>query len=190
MEWKRIEAFCGHYEASSDGRVRARDRIVRKPHSRTGKMIECFYPGKELSQHTNALGYKIVRFGYNGKRCASQVGRMVLMAFHGLPAPDHHCRHLNGDPTDNRAENLAWGTHLENMADRKAHGNYPQGDKHPGAKITNEQAMEIYLSNETGRALAERYGICETKISAIRLGHTWKDVTGGRPRQRKGKSWL
>lgn len=28
------------------------------------------------------------------------------------------CRHLNGNPVDNRLENLCWGTHSENEYDK------------------------------------------------------------------------
>lgn len=34
------------------------------------------------------------------------------------------CRHLNGNPYDNRLENLAWGTPSENMLDKVRHGTH------------------------------------------------------------------
>jgi hypothetical protein len=32
------------------------------------------------------------------------------------------CRHLDGNPTNNTPENLAWGTHAENCMDTVRHG--------------------------------------------------------------------
>lgn len=55
-----------------------------------------------------------------GQQC-HYVHRLVLQAFVG-PCPDGlECRHLNGDPTDNRVENLAWGTPSENRQDMWKH---------------------------------------------------------------------
>jgi hypothetical protein len=34
------------------------------------------------------------------------------------------CRHRNGNPTDNRPENLAWGTPTQNALDKILHGTH------------------------------------------------------------------
>jgi hypothetical protein len=58
-------------------------------------------------------------------RARSFVHQLVANAFLGLPENQDELgvsrlvvRHLNGDPSDNRAINLAWGTHAENTVDR------------------------------------------------------------------------
>jgi hypothetical protein len=180
MEWKSIEYLDNLYEASSCGRIRSKARLVVRPHSRTGKPVTFYYAAKELSQHTDVFGYFKVRFGFGGNKYCYQVGRLVLMAFNGNPTDEQFCRHLNGNPKDNRIENLAWGTHTENMQDRKAHGNYPIGEDHPRSKITNKQAIEIYNSNEGSSYLSKKYGLHESKIWAIRSGKTWTEVTGAK----------
>lgn len=54
--------------------------------------------------------------------------RAVLEAFVG-PCPDgYECRHLDGNPTNNRVENLVWGTPSENMQDRWRHGTMKNAD--------------------------------------------------------------
>ncbi len=50
------------------------------------------------------------------------VHRLVLEAFVGPCPPGMQCRHLDGNPANNRLENLAWGTHAENAADKIRHG--------------------------------------------------------------------
>lgn len=50
------------------------------------------------------------------------VHRLVAIAFHGPPPPDHEVRHLDGDSLNNCAGNLRWGTKSENMRDRRHHG--------------------------------------------------------------------
>jgi hypothetical protein len=52
------------------------------------------------------------RAGYtkDGKTKKPQVHQMVLEAFVGPCPPGHETRHRNGTPTDNRLENLVYGT--------------------------------------------------------------------------------
>jgi hypothetical protein len=64
----------------------------------------------------------------DGYRCVClkgrtlRVHRLVCEAFHG-PAPDgRECAHLDGNQLNNRADNLAWVTHKENVAHMIAHG--------------------------------------------------------------------
>lgn len=47
---------------------------------------------------------------------------LVATAFLGLRPERMECRHLNGDPADNRLANLAWGTSSQNGHDVTAHG--------------------------------------------------------------------
>ena len=46
--WKEIPGFGGHYEVSTLGHIRVKDRMVIKRH-RTGKPMQQFYPGRILS---------------------------------------------------------------------------------------------------------------------------------------------
>lgn len=52
------------------------------------------------------------------------IHQLILETFVG-PAPHGmECRHLNGNPADNRLQNLAWGTRRENVADSIKHGTF------------------------------------------------------------------
>lgn len=50
------------------------------------------------------------------------LNRVVLRAFRGDAPPGMESRHLNGDPLDNRLENLEWATHSVNLRDKRRHG--------------------------------------------------------------------
>lgn len=82
---------------------------------------------ESLEQKETEDGYKNVVLYKNGKRKMFQVHRLVLRAFVGEPEENEECRHLNGHPSDNRLQNLKWGTHKENMQDaiRHEHSNFP-----------------------------------------------------------------
>ena len=85
----------------------------------------------DLTQVADRQGYLLVRVVVNGRRHRKRVHQLVATVFHGpKPSSDHEVRHLNGDPSDNRAGNLAWGTRKENAADRDAHGRTSCGPEH------------------------------------------------------------
>jgi len=48
-------------------------------------------------------------------------GIIILTAFHGPSGDKPCCCHWNGNPSDNRIDNLRWGTHLDNGRDRARH---------------------------------------------------------------------
>lgn len=78
--------------------------------------------GKALKTFDQGKGYQGVNLLKEGKQKRHLIHRLVLEAFVG-PCPEGmECRHLNGDPTDNRLENLCWGTPRENADDRIRHG--------------------------------------------------------------------
>lgn len=104
-QWRPVAGFP-EYEVSNLGRVRdASTKALRQP-------------------FMNSNGYWRLRAYRAGRDYRKYVHTAVCEAFNG-PRPDGmECRHLNGDPLDNRAVNLAWGTHAENMRDVIAHGTH------------------------------------------------------------------
>lgn len=104
-EWRDVPGWEG-YEASSIGRVRSRKRKVLhvlRP-CLCGKYLSVMLSKSAHNHHSN------------------RVHRVVCEAFHGAAPAGMVVRHLNGNTTDNRASNLAWGTPKENMADMFKHG--------------------------------------------------------------------
>ncbi len=84
------------------------------------------WPGVEASSHMRvrragnsaALTPEADRDGYPRVRCGRRwlpVHVAVCLAFHGRP----EVRHLDGDRTNARPENLAWGSHRENEQDKR-----------------------------------------------------------------------
>ena len=117
--WRPIPDFVGYYEASNLGRVRSVDRVIS-----TKRGNQVFRRGGLLSQRRLSHGYIIVMMS---KECQYQnqlVHRLVLLAFRGEPLEGAECRHLNGVRSDNRLENLVWGTHSENSIDQVVHGTH------------------------------------------------------------------
>lgn len=170
--WKDVPGYGGFYEASSLGRIRAKERLVEKATRHGGMMIQR-YQARILNPSVEK-GYLRVHLGFDGKKIKAWVHSLVLRAFVGEPAEDQITRHLNGVRTDNRPENLAWGTHLENMADRKAHGKYAEADRHVMAKLTREDVRLIRESKQSGADLARLLCVSQSQISSIRKGKSWR----------------
>ena len=102
---------------------------------------------------------------------------LVCETYHGSRPPGHETRHLNGDPGDDRPANLAWGTRTENGADMIDHGRSTRGRKNTQVVLTEEQVHDIRRrrkAGESGRELADEFGVHEATICDIHKGRHWK----------------
>lgn len=74
-------------------------------------------------------GYRQVSLWRDGGGHSLFVHALVAQAFIGPRPEGLEVRHLNGDPLDNRPENLAYGTGSDNRADSIRHGTHHQARK-------------------------------------------------------------
>lgn len=173
--WVAYPKYEGTYEVSSHGVFRSLTRMIKHKRATVTNGTRVVN-GKVLKPYLGTHGYLEVYLCGNGRRENVLVHRGVLEAFIG-PCPDGmQCRHKDGDKMNNRLDNLAWGTPLENAADMKLHGHGPVGERHGMAKITENDVREIRASNEKQRVLAKRYGVLQATISSIRKKKLWKHV--------------
>jgi hypothetical protein len=104
--------------------------------------------------------------------------QLVLRAFKGSCPDGMEGCHNDGNPDNNRIDNLRWDTHLNNMLDQIKHGtktNPPKhaGDGHPNAKLTMDQVRHIqqYPIRRGDKALlAREYGVSQTHIARVIKG--------------------
>lgn len=110
-EWRYIERYPG-YAISSTGKVRS---LARKQFNGKGYFIN---EGRILKQHLDTTPkhrYMKVQLSIEGKTLPCWVHRLVCEAFHGPPPdPKSQACHKNDVGTDNRAENLEWGSQSYN----------------------------------------------------------------------------
>lgn len=129
--WVPIIGYEGHYEVSDQGRVKSLDKTIVQQ-DKNGRSYKRTFPGRIRSLGLRPDGYLCVTLSANGKTVTKLVHQIVCEAFNGLrPDGMPHTRHLDGDKTNNRPSNLAWGTAKENMADVVIHGqNYQKRKTH------------------------------------------------------------
>jgi hypothetical protein len=163
-EWRDIPGYEGRYQASSLGRIRSLDRRVNICHGATrlmkGRVLRP--AGQKRDPHLRVvLGHKA---------SGSLVHKLVALAFLG-PCPDgQEVRHLDGDPLNNRVDNLEYGSRTENILDVYRIGR-------PWRTLTAEQALSVRArlqAGETAAAIARDLGVGPAVIYGIKQGRTFK----------------
>lgn len=118
--WLPVAGSPG-YEVSDHGRVRSLGRVIM---CRDGKPKRC--RGQVLKPTVSSDGYLRVR---PYPATPQGVHALVLEAFVGPRPTGMQCCHRDGDPANNRVENLRWGTISENQLDRVRHGTHQETAK-------------------------------------------------------------
>jgi len=158
--WKDVPGYEGHYQVSNLGRVKSlkwsKERI--------------------LKPRLDRVGYYHVGLCEGGERKSNLVHRLVMLAFVG--ESDLQVNHKNGEKSDNRLENLEYCTSSENTQHAYDTGLMARGENHHRSKLTRACAERIKYGHQglTQQAIAEIYGIAQSKVSDIRSGKIWKHI--------------
>lgn len=168
--WLPVVGYEGVYEVSDQGRVR---RIAKSRGAVVGRILR--------ASRAVRGGYLMVQLQGLAAGKARQlcpIHRLVLTAFSGPPPPGMECRHLNGDCTDNRPENLRWGTRKENIHDNIRNGTFSRGESQPGSKLTAEKVGRIktMLGAATYEEIGREFGVSRALVSKIARGKSWPHV--------------
>lgn len=133
----------------------------------------------------NSWGYVQIKFrdpdNWRVER-AVLAHRVIWEHEHGPILAGLTINHLNGVKTDNRIANLECVTLTENMRHARRTGllRARQSEDMPTAKLTNEQAREVYRRAWTGEdqsRIAKDFGIGRITVSHIKVGRAYKSAT-------------
>lgn len=84
---------------------------------------------------------------------------------------------------DNRScvnpAHLFLGTHQDNMSDMTKKKRQAHNESHGASKLTEQQVIDIYLSDKTQLELANEYGVTRRSINYIKNGKNWRHLTKG-----------
>lgn len=114
--------------------------------------------------------------GVKEKKCY-RLGNLVLRAFVGEPPPGTECCHdPDWNPTNNKLTNLRWGTHKENMEDRKRHGRHRV---RPTCKINQkiaDQIRQLHAKRDRkNQEIANLFGISLSTLYIVVAKKRWSE---------------
>ena len=159
-EWVHLQEFGGSYLAGEKGLV------YSIPRARTS--------GGILTPSTDTGYLRVFLCDGNGVRRYYLLHRIILLAFKGPPPAGMEVRHLDGNPMNNNLSNLAYGTKLENAADRVTHGTLAKGER-LAKKLDWGSVLDIRAlrTSKTQKELADFYGVAKSTIQRIQNGTCW-----------------
>lgn len=179
--WKPIPGYDG-YEVSDLGRVRSwRYGGGRGCYRRQVPLLM-----KPRSTWTNELSISLRK---DGKDESCYVHRLVMLAFVGQRPAGMQICHWDGDPTNNRPDNLRYDTVKANAADTARHGRRSIGEHRWNHRLSESDVLCMREQRAAGSRLIDlsaQYHISVASVGRTVTGVTWRHVGG--PRTRK-YSW-
>jgi len=172
--WKDVPGYEGFYQVSNLGRVKSMARIRIAGRGGAQQLPERLKkPGK------TKFGYIVVGLYRNSKCKQCWMHRLVLEAFIGPRPHKMETRHLDGDKTNNRLENLKWGTIEENWEDKRRHGTAPVGERNGQAVLTEDAVRKMRIMHKQGHSrshIARIFKVGGNTAARALSGETWKGV--------------
>jgi len=169
---KEIEGFPGYW-VTPGGEVWSTGRHGRNQPSGPMKLSACI--GK--------IGYRTFCIYSNNKINRLYVHRIIAQAFIQNPNNFPLVCHRNDIKTDNRIENLYWGTHSNNRVDACNNGHWKptsrKGEQSSSAKLKEIDVLNIRALNSHGFRqgyIAKMYGISQPHVSSICVRRTWRHI--------------
>lgn len=159
--WLPIAGWPG-YEVSSLGRVRS---------------LKGGAPAL-LNQRLNYAGRLHTSLTASHRSKSKMVHSLVAEAFIGKRPDGMECNHIDGDRTNNRADNLEWVTPAQNMAHAAANGLVRNGRRCNFAKLTEDDVRSIrtMAENCSNVEIAKRFGVHREAIRKIVRRINWAHV--------------
>ena len=160
VEWRAVEGSLG-YLVSDEGQVQG--------------------PRGLLVQFRDRYGYLKVTVSSEGPRKQKQasVHRLVAIAFLDKPPPERRqVAHGDGNPTNNKLDNLRWASDTENQGDKVIHGTTNRGARSARAVLNEKEVLSIYASLQEGSSatgLARLFGVSQTAVLDIKTRKHWRE---------------
>ena len=172
--WLPVVGWEGIYEVSDHGNVR---RVLQGRGTRGPNFV--LSPGAEKGGYLHVTLYK------DRKATIRKVHVLVMESFVGRRKRGLEINHKDGNPSNNRLNNLEYCTPSENKLHSYSALNRVRkgavGASNAKAKLDDEKVREIRRRYEEGgtsqQALADEYGINQTMVGFIIRRVAWSHVS-------------
>ena len=116
---------------------------------------------------------KSIGFYIKDKKVYPNVHKLILEAFVGPCPPGLECCHNDGNPHNNKLDNLRWDTKKANWNDRRKHGTTTKFRK---AKLNKSQVyviLRLIVKGLRYTEIAKRFNVSPNLICRIKSGKGW-----------------
>lgn len=171
--WCAVVGFENHYEVSTYGKVRSKDRV-----SINSKGIKSYKTGVVLRQYKGRHGSLFVVLSLANKPQTKIVSRLVAEAF--VPNPENLplVNHKDLDNQNNHKENLEWATVKRNAQHAATYGRlHARTNPNKALALTLEKVEQIkalYHTMPTVK-LAKQMNVSTTSIYNVVRSITWNE---------------
>lgn len=168
--WRAIPRLQNIYEVSNLGQVR---RVYPSTHRRYNV---------PLTPILNSVGYYYVFPYINNVGTAVSIHRLVTEVFLGVCPSGLVVNHRDGNKRNNALTNLEYVTMGENNQHAIDTGLRisARGEGVAGSVLTDEKVRQIRELLKAGglqqQEIAALFGVCESQITEIKYGRSWKHV--------------
>ncbi len=171
--WKDVVGYESFYVISNQGRVKSLSRKVK----RSRPVPECILKGALSSK-----GYNLIGLSKNSIPKTFRVSRLV--AIHFIPNPENKSavNHIDGNKSNNFANNLEWVTTKENNAHAVKIGlmNHPFGEQCRNSKLNDKSILQIrkmFIETEPNQTkIAKIFNVDQSTINSIIKRKTWRHI--------------
>ena len=126
--------------------------------------------GNKLNPSIRPDGYKSVLLSKDGKKMSIRVHQLVAQYFLEKENGKNHVNHINGVKHDNRAENLEWCTHQENMRHAKKKGLYNHKYKNKIILVYDYKNNEHLFTFESVKQCCKFLNLNQSPVYAVLRG--------------------
>lgn len=163
--WKDIQGYERFYQVSNLGRVKSLDKTTIFNY-KDGRTETRLVKGRILKPLVNSSNRLQVSLSLNGKQKLFQIHVLVALAFIGSKPEGQIVRHLDDNPQNNKADNLAYGTIKDNMIDA-----YKNGINHQKLSVDDVLEIKKLLGIGTKQTvIAFLFGVSDDAVSRIKRG--------------------